>query len=363
MKRVDDNYKYYIDGLKGAACLFIMIGHFLGIYKYSENFPEDIVALNRLLTSKFSFLLNEGWWLYLFFVVSGYLVGKSTVKTIKDLLVRCVKRILRFVLPISFSYFIIYIIYVTVGFHTVETRELLQCSWYQNFYAGNYSIKDFLLGAYSVLVKGNAGLDGPFWVLKNMLISSIIIYFLRYCFEKIKDSKWNALVCSVLIVIIGTTLRISPMITACLMGMFIAFYEHSGIETKTYFAFWSMALAMLLYILPHEIISAVFFCTLIIFVPRVQWVNNMLSSSVFCFLGRISWGIYSLHWPLYGSVGALLLVRLSGLISVKKAYGVTFLIMILLSLMLATIYFYTFEKLTSYILKKIDYYLKNELKR
>ena len=110
LKRVDDNYKYYIDGLKGVACFFIMIGHFLGIYKYSENFPEDIVALNRLLTSKFSFLLNEGWWLYLFFVVSGYLVGKSTVRTIKDLLVRCVKRILRFVLPISFSYFIIYII-------------------------------------------------------------------------------------------------------------------------------------------------------------------------------------------------------------------------------------------------------------
>ncbi len=27
----------YIDGMKGVACLFVLLGHFTGIYKYAEN--------------------------------------------------------------------------------------------------------------------------------------------------------------------------------------------------------------------------------------------------------------------------------------------------------------------------------------
>lgn len=29
--------KEYIDGMKGMACLFVLLGHFTGIYKYAEN--------------------------------------------------------------------------------------------------------------------------------------------------------------------------------------------------------------------------------------------------------------------------------------------------------------------------------------
>ena len=70
------NELMYINGMKGIACLFIMISHFLGIYKYAQEFSPKFPILDIILNSPISFLVNETYWLYLFFVVSGYLVAK-----------------------------------------------------------------------------------------------------------------------------------------------------------------------------------------------------------------------------------------------------------------------------------------------
>lgn len=69
----------YLDGMKGLACLFILLGHFTGIYKYAEN-PSQIDSwFVRILTEgPVSFFTAESFWLYLFFVISGYLLIMST---------------------------------------------------------------------------------------------------------------------------------------------------------------------------------------------------------------------------------------------------------------------------------------------
>lgn len=48
-------YYSYITGLKGIACIFIMIGHFLGLYKYSQQFLPSIPLLDTILNSRVSF--------------------------------------------------------------------------------------------------------------------------------------------------------------------------------------------------------------------------------------------------------------------------------------------------------------------
>lgn len=35
------NRKMYIDGLKGLACFFVMLGHYTGIYKYAQGGGEN----------------------------------------------------------------------------------------------------------------------------------------------------------------------------------------------------------------------------------------------------------------------------------------------------------------------------------
>lgn len=69
----------YLDGMKGLACLFILLGHFTGIYKYAENASQIDSWFVRILTEgPVSFFTAESFWLYLFFVISGYLLIMST---------------------------------------------------------------------------------------------------------------------------------------------------------------------------------------------------------------------------------------------------------------------------------------------
>lgn len=104
------NYKKYISGLKGFACVLIMLGHFLGLYRYAESF-QSIPILDHIYSSRFSFVVSESYYLYLFFVISGYLVAKSNVNSVRDIIFKSVTRLFRLAFPIFFSYLVIFMIY------------------------------------------------------------------------------------------------------------------------------------------------------------------------------------------------------------------------------------------------------------
>ena len=75
----------FIDGLKGIACIMIMVGHFNGVVKYSSGitcFPF-ITWLNG---SVFSIIIDEGFWLQLFFVISGFLLSYAKMDKIVDII-------------------------------------------------------------------------------------------------------------------------------------------------------------------------------------------------------------------------------------------------------------------------------------
>ena len=297
-------YKGYITGLKGIACLFVMFGHFLGLYKYAQEFTPRIPLLDSVLDSQLSFILNEGYWLYLFFVISGYLVAKSKVNTIRDVALKSISRFLRFSFPILFVYVIIYLIGALIGFHSAETSGLFQNEQYQSAFFGGCSISDVLLSPIKVLLLGDVALNSPYWVLRGMFVASLSIYALKYCYSYMIKKNHEALCFSALILITFVSSLITPIITACLMGMLISFYEENqgDINKKPYFAVWIMVILMALYFLPKTILSAFFFASLIIYIPRVKLLNSFFSCKGFRFLGQISWayiasiGLLFVHW-------------------------------------------------------------------
>lgn len=230
-EREEQTYYYYLNGLKGIACLLIMMGHYLGLYKYAQSFTPSIRIIDIINNSLLSFLIDEGYWLYMFFVVSGYLVSKSKITSIGDLISKSIGRFLRLALPILFSYLVIYVIYLTLGFHAVETNTLFQCAWYQGYYTGEYTIYDVLLAPIYVILYGSSLLNGPYWCLRMMFISSLFIFILKFIFNKI-NTKSESLVFSILMIITLSSYVISPIITACLVGMLVSYYESSEIISK-----------------------------------------------------------------------------------------------------------------------------------
>ena len=347
-------YYYHLNGLKGIACLLVMIGHYLGLYKYAQSFIPPIHLIDIINKSIFSFLINEGYWLYLFFVVSGYLVSKSKIVDLRDLFTKSINRFLRLAFPILFSYAVIYLIYQLIGFHTAETSTLFQCQWFQKFYTDTYSIKDVLFSPFFVLLFGKSRLNGPYWVLRMMFFSSLLIYLLKFLCVKLKASEHESSTFSILMLITIFSRAVSPIITACLSGMMVSFYENSDITKKPCYAFWFIFVAMSIYVLPGNLKSIIFFAALIIYIPQIKQLNTVFSSKPFQAIGSISWGIYSFHWPIICSFGALSIIRLSGYVGLRKAYFVSFFIVLMLTFVLSACFYYSLERFAGLLTRKAN---------
>jgi peptidoglycan/LPS O-acetylase OafA/YrhL len=335
-----------------------MIGHYLGLYKYSQQFLPSIPLLDTILNSRISFLLNEGYWLYLFFFLSGYLVSKSQVKTVADVLMKSISRFFRLAFPVFFSYLIIYLLYCLIGFHNGQTADLFKCDWFQNYYSKQYSIMHVLRSPLDVLILGKSILNGPYWVLRNMFISSIIIYVVKYCYLFL-SKKNEAISFSILVIVTFATVIVSPIITACLIGMLISICEDIGeILNKPYFSFWAIIIAMAQYVFSGTFLFNIFFVFLILYIPKVRLFDCILSSGPVVFLGRISWGIYSFHWPLMCSIGALLIINLQPQVGLVNVFLLACILSAFVSLVVSVIFYYTFERLSSYLSATIVTYLK-----
>ena len=355
------NYYRYISGLKGFSCLLVMIGHFVLIYKEALQFVPGFPLLDVVLHSRISFVFNAGYWLYLFFLVSGYLVAKSQVKTAGDVLLKAINRFFRFAFPIFFSYLVIYLIYLLIGFHNGEAAGIFQSFWYQDFYTGQYSLMDVLRSPVDVLFFQKCSLVSPYWVLREMFIASIIIYVLRYAYLSC-GYKHDAIYFSVLILAIYLFSSLSPVITTCLIGMLFSFCEDvEGILKKPYFAFWVMVTAMLLYTSSPTYVTVLFFLSLVIFIPKVKLFDTVFSSTAFDFLGKISWGIFSFHWPVMCSLGALIIIAMQPKAGMPASYVTACVVSGIVSLLLAFVFHFSFERLSAYLSSAINGFLKKVL--
>ena len=118
---------------------------------------------------------RASFWLYLFFVISGYLLARSDIRSIKELFVKSVSRFLRLALPILFASLIIGVLYSIWGFKTEAIQERINNPWLGSFYKQEFSFLDFLKAPVDVLVRGNSGVNQPYWVLRDMMFASVFI--------------------------------------------------------------------------------------------------------------------------------------------------------------------------------------------
>lgn len=359
MNETKRTYKHHIQGLKGFACFMVMLGHFIGIYKYAEAFPVSNKYIDAFLDSKLSFLVNESFWLYLFFVTSGYLLAFSKIKNLKHFLYKSATRFLRLGIPIIFAYLIIYFgFYLTIGFRNNETVDLFYNSWYQSDQSLVYNLFDVVLSPFDVLIFNNCTLNSPYWVLREMFFASIIIYFISYIRNRFEKFKLHiSLLCVIAIPVLFVFSRI---IASCLFGMIVCWYEDrlGEIINNKFFAVVAMAGMFYMYIAQRTFIAVVAFSAVIIFVPKTGIINRLFSSKLFGYIGKISFGIYSFHWPIYLSCGALIIKYFGN--SILLGIVLAIVICIFLTISVSWLYNISFEKFSFYLIRKLDKLVLNK---
>lgn len=301
-----------------------------------------------------------------FFVISGYLVSKSEVHTIREYIKRVMVRIVRLGLPLFFTYIVIYFgIYKTIGFLNTSTDGILTNTWFQMYYNQAFTILDVLMAPIKTLILGSdSSLNPPFWCISSMFYASIIIYALNCLKWKVKNK--TALLSIYLLALIGSTFLdihagvniVASVVAACMVGFvaqkIISYKDEIPWKSK-WFAL-SMVLVMLLYaVLGSGLYASIIFSVMLILLGKLGTANELLSSKMLQGLGKISWGIYGFHFPIFSSLGMLVFLGIyrNGLNSCALAYGISILTSLVATICLSVIYYFSFDKITLEVLRRI----------
>ena len=307
MTAVNSNRFYYpaLDGLRGVAILLVIIYH---------NF-------NFINQSQFGWLGVD-----LFFVLSGFLITTILLNDagsphfLKNFFIR---RILR-IFPLYFLCLIIFLIlFPFLGLYKKELSFFIANQWWLWTYLQNWLYSLFLTDdakmlthLWSLAVEEQFYLIWPFIILLVkkpgklffiMLTVLFLVFFGRSLlwFSHITDLNYTTLytftridgICIGSMVallmrfrpgLIGKYMAIIVLTLACINFVFY-FLNQSKKNDYPYLSFVGYTTFCAMFgLLVHEIVSG-----------NNKILNNILSISPLRFLGKISYGFYVFHWPVY----------------------------------------------------------------
>lgn len=191
-------------------------------------------------------------------------------------------------------------------------KLLLQINGYQTFIYRKLISIDILLAPLKIIFKGNASIDSPFWVIKDMFISSIIIYVSSLIKHQILDKQLWCIEIYLFIVSLFFILIDKPIIFSCIFGMSLNLEyfrcEKFIIHNKVY-AVMAIIFIVLCYISNKSIMYCFGFALLVIIVPKSATLKHINESHLAQLLGKYSFGIYAIHWPIICSAGCWVLIN------------------------------------------------------
>lgn len=285
----------YIDGMKGLACLFILLGHFTGIYKYAEDAIMIDSWFTQLLTQgPVSFFTAESFWLYLFFILSGYLLTVSSPpRKCIELLKKCIKRVVRFGLPVMGTAVFIFVIQSTIGFYNFKIQDTIQNTWLTHLYGTRFGFIDIIEEPFRVLLMGSRQFNSPFWCLRDMLLASLLIYAVGW-FGKTMKAKVCILIALLLVAVIANR---GIVIASCLVGSIIGLLKSQilGLKIPRGMIICGVVLPVAAFFTKNIFVIDVAFAIFLLLIPSIHLIENFLESDFVKKIGSISFGIYSLH--------------------------------------------------------------------
>lgn len=353
----------YINGLKGIACIGIVFGHYSGIYKYAENTIPFPHILLRLFDYPLSILIDEIFWLCFFCVLSGYLVSLSYIPTLMKLFQKVIKRFLRFFIPILGANFIIYLLYLIIGFHNAETSILFSNTWFQELYLQPLTLKLVFKYAFYTILRGGSIFNTPYWMICDLFYSSLLIYTGLFFENKFFKFKWLIYLFE-LIIGIGLFDYIG---FGCVLGAILnkLSINHKISHIKKYILISLGVFDFILIDGGHRIITSfiknsffnynsywkvIYICIILYILNSIKEFQSCLSNKLTNNLNKISFGIYSLHWPIICSISSLAMLLVGFNLA---SYFIIGILTIIITIIGATIYHYTIEKPATFLINKI----------
>lgn len=180
------------ESLRGLACLAVVFSHIaLTFYpQLHQFFDSDLPEFKWQLwiyDSPFSFFYSGDGAVYVFFVLSGFVLTLSSLKSgmnAKRLSQAVIKRVPRLLIPALVSNLLVW----AVLHWTVDTSEV--STWFQSVVVDKPQLKEALeFGTYEPFIFGESKYNVVLWTMQIELFGSFLIYLM--CFlNSICWLKW-----------------------------------------------------------------------------------------------------------------------------------------------------------------------------
>lgn len=184
--RVRENY---IDGIKALACFSVFIYHFNLAFEFI--FPSIYNTIMKYTPLAIS--ADGNYMVYLFCIISGYLVSYTKIENIKQLLMKCVSRYFRLVIPILAAMLLVWVMEVGIGFSINEAKQLTPNYEIGNYYQNPITLPFIIYEAFIKVWYTSSAIITPLWMIRYILYGSFLIYTYNYLAYKFPKLQWPIL--------------------------------------------------------------------------------------------------------------------------------------------------------------------------
>lgn len=357
----------YLEGLRGAAALMVFFCHFSYAFYYAlysteiveANMPGNLDAY--LSVTPLNILYNGKLAVQIFFILCGYVISIRYFETgNKDYLVKsAVKRYFRLLVPILFLEVVTFFL-MKIGAYHNEAAAVISKSqdWFMDFNIQNPTILTLLKEIFFDAFFGEPYYyNNILWIIKYEFLGSLMVYGILYITGK---WKYRDIIYIILILVSIRSFYVSifigmflcdlmhqdyPLIQFCknkfillistLLGLIFATYPAGGVNLgNTLYRFLGKPMVIIFYVVGTTLLFWVLL--------NSRWMQSLLNIKLFQIVGKYSFGIYLVHFPVIATFSAWFLLILDG----KLGYNS---IMIINLLLTGAIVFFVAVVFTKYI--------------
>lgn len=386
---MDNQRIRWIDGLRGYACLAIVIHHFLVAFLPSAYSLNNVPSICNGWDTKFAgsvlnVFVNGNFFVCVFCAVSAFVLFRAVYsqEEARGIGKIFLKRYPRLAFPMVALCLIVWILRKLNLFFMTGINQITGVDFVEGSYQAPLSIRNVISSSlYAIWFAGDTRFSTAFWMLGILFKGSFLAMILAVMVKGVKKRAGYVILLFVLLLfsrnlsyetnfVAGAFLayaysdlekfaakkyaKVLGMLSI-LAGLFLGGYPSDGIRPNYY-------LRLAIEIQKHTMKTSLFchvwgavflLCGIILFSP----IQRVLMSKALQFLGKISYSVYLVHIPILYSLGAFLIRRIA---SSQMNYVTGALLIMILSLgaviIVAELFFHFVErnctKLTNVILDK-----------
>ena len=348
----------YLESIRGLAALQVLLFHFLSAFAPDLVFtpPPDAIVARTIHLSPLYFLYDGYSAVYIFFVLSAYVLTRSFEHHLAQPSSQIVARLIRLGLPALAATLVAAAVMLMFGRPNVEAGDLSGSAWFASQWHADLSIlsviRDGVLNALFLSYRGSPGVAflpwqqpieqsfvAPLWTLSIEFYGSMIV--LGLCgFARRSRAWWWA------VVLLGAIFTVRSAYICFFIGHLLATFRRAErpAPARKLLPVFSIALGVVLCVLaevwqpqwlrslcadptyfllpgPFAPVQQKTFGAILVLIGIIdlEVARRFLSSPWLVRCSKLSFPLYLIHWPILFGPAAALFLLLNGIVGIELA--------------------------------------------